>query len=75
MGRFLIGNDPNSADPVSLSDLATRIEAAEGASLIQTIDNPGAPQVLVVDIPDEDATELQNEFAGRLTIEEDAPLA
>lgn len=70
----MIGNDPTSADPVSLSDLATRIDAAEGSSVVQTIDNPGSPPVLVVDIPDADATELQNEFAGRLTIEEDASL-
>jgi hypothetical protein len=70
----LIGNDPSSADPVSLSDLANRIDAAEGSSVVQTIDTPGSPPVLVVDLPDADAAELQNEFAGRLTIEEDATL-
>ncbi len=74
MAPHLIANSPGNVEPVSLRDLAAALAAVPGIVVIDLKENPTAPPLLLVDIPQDVAEHLRQAFEGRLTIESDAPL-
>jgi hypothetical protein len=74
MAPHLIANVPGTSEPVSLPDLAAALEVQPETSVVALTASATAPPLLVVDIGEDAAMRLQQAFAGRLTIERDAPL-